>query len=514
MTDTISRTTPRLQPVPARLRPRFSRFLKRAVDICVALVGLVLLSPLFLMIAGMIQHESQGPVFYRGPRLGRGGKVFGILKFRTMREEQASYEGPAITARDDPRITPLGKWLRDTKLNELPQLWNVLAGEMSLVGPRPEDPDVALTWPEEVRQEILSVRPGITSPATVAYHDEEKLLQAASVMDEYIENILPDKLRLDQLYVRHHTFIADLDALFWTFVILIPRLGDHKISEGWLFGGPVTRLVRRYVSWAAIDFLAAIASITIAGVLWRLTGPLDIGVWRSAQLAVLLALLFGFFNTLLGLRAVEWSRAAAEDAFRLVISCLLVISMVVLLQSLTDPEHHIPLRFLFTAGLLVLVSFIAVRYRLRLLTGLATRWINLRQGGAGTGERVLVVGAGSGSEFVTWLLRRAEFKGMYTLVGIADDAPAKQGLRFDGVKVLGTTADIPELARRYDIGVIFYTISKISEADSQRILSTCRRTGLHLVRLPDVLRMIHSQLRRDGSTETAADEFLRQKVEL
>ncbi len=138
------------------LRPRFSLFVKRLVDVFVAFWGLVFLSPFFLVIAGMIKRESPGPVFYRGPRMGRNGKPFGILKFRTMWEERAGYLMVPVTACDDPRITPLGSWLRHTKVNELPQLWNVLVGEMSLVGPRPEDPGIVATWPEDARCEILS----------------------------------------------------------------------------------------------------------------------------------------------------------------------------------------------------------------------------------------------------------------------------------------------------------------------------------------------------------------------
>ena len=107
------------------------------------LLGLFLLSPFFGIIAWAIKRDSPGPIFYRGRRVGRGGKEFTILKFRTMYECPESYAGPCITAKDDERIMPLGRWLRDTKINELPQLWNVLRGEMSLVGPRPEDPEIA-----------------------------------------------------------------------------------------------------------------------------------------------------------------------------------------------------------------------------------------------------------------------------------------------------------------------------------------------------------------------------------
>jgi hypothetical protein len=133
---------------PIRLHP--SDVLKRAVDVAGAFLGLVFLSPFFLMIAVMIRRESPGPVFYRGPRTGRRGKAFGILKFRTMRDGPASSKDAMVTARDDPRITPLGKWLRDTKLNELPQLWNVLIGDMSLVGPRPERPEFVTTLAQQI----------------------------------------------------------------------------------------------------------------------------------------------------------------------------------------------------------------------------------------------------------------------------------------------------------------------------------------------------------------------------
>jgi lipopolysaccharide/colanic/teichoic acid biosynthesis glycosyltransferase len=482
-------------PSPGSNPPSFwNNFTKRIFDIMLSVLGLSILSPLFLFIAVIIKRGSPGPVFFLGTRVGRGGKNFQIIKFRTMREEPASYNGPGVTGRNDTRITPEGRWLRAAKLNELPQLWNVLVGDMSFVGPRPEDPDIVATWNPEVRREILSIRPGITSPSSVAYHDEEERLSAEGVMDEYIKNILPDKLRLDQLYVRHHNFITDLDALFWTFIILIPRLGQTRISEGWLFGGPISRFVRNHMSWMAIDFIVAFASIGLLGVLWRLAGPLDIGILKSINLAILLAFLFGLFNTTLGLRVVAWSRAGAEDVFRLIISCALVTLTVVGLQFFLLPQPFLPVRFMINAGLLVLISFVAVRYRLRLVTGLASRWISLRQGGYGAGERVLIVGAGEGGEFATWLLKRPDFRRLYSVVGFADDDPSKQGLRFDGVMVLGTTADIPDLVRRHDVGVIFYAISKISNSDSERILLTCKSTDAHLVIISDVLYSLHSHL--------------------
>jgi len=122
----------------SRIQKSWSAFIKRAFDVVVSGIGLIILSPIFSLIALGIKRDSPGPVYYRGARVGRHGKSFKMLKFRTMYERPESYNGTKLTANRDKRVTPLGQWLRDTKLNELPQLWNVFVGEMSLVGPRPE----------------------------------------------------------------------------------------------------------------------------------------------------------------------------------------------------------------------------------------------------------------------------------------------------------------------------------------------------------------------------------------
>ena len=149
--------------------------LKRPLDIFSSFVGLLIMLPIFGVIAVAIKRDSEGPVLFAGERIGRGGKAFKILKFRTMSDTLEAHDGPRITAQDDPRITRLGRFLRDSKLNELPQLINVLKGEMSLVGPRPEDPTFVDHYSEEQR-EVLSVRPGITSLASVIFAETSALI--------------------------------------------------------------------------------------------------------------------------------------------------------------------------------------------------------------------------------------------------------------------------------------------------------------------------------------------------
>ncbi len=471
----------------------YTCMVKRVFDMIMSALGLIFLSPVFVLIAIFIKRDSQGPVLFRGPRMGQGGKIFQMLKFRTMYENADSYRGARITAQGDSRITGFGKWLRNTKLNELPQLWNVLVGEMSLVGPRPEDPLIVTSWPEDARKEVLSVRPGITSPASIAYHDEEKIITQDNLMGDYMEKILPDKLRLDRLYVRHHTFMTDLDAIFWTFIVLIPRLSRLPRSEGWLFGGPFTRIARFYLNWTVSDFITALVSAGLVGVIWRIFTPLHIGWNWAPVVALFLAVEFGVVSLFLGLGHVEWSRAVAEDVFILFFSCGIVTVISVVIDMYVSVVN-LPDGYVFIVSLVTLMGFIVNRYQLRMLSGFARRWVNLRRQGFGIGERVLVIGAGAGGEMVVWLLRRPEFQRLFHVVGYVDDDPNKQGMRYDGYSVLGTIADLPALVKEQDIGVIFFTIKEILAVDRERILSICRKSGVRLILLSDVLKRIEEHI--------------------
>lgn len=195
----------------------------RAFDVAVSLATLVLLSPLFAVIAVVVKLTTPGPVFYRGPRIGRFGTEFSILKFRSMR---SGATGPSITRADDPRVTPVGRFLRRWKLDELPQFVNVLRGEMSLVGPRPEAPEYVLLYSAEERS-VLRVRPGITSPASLCYRDEEALLTGEAWRDEYVNRIMRDKLRMDLDWLDRRTFGSDLRLLARTAALLFSSRQDR-----------------------------------------------------------------------------------------------------------------------------------------------------------------------------------------------------------------------------------------------------------------------------------------------
>jgi lipopolysaccharide/colanic/teichoic acid biosynthesis glycosyltransferase len=191
---------------------------KRILDVTVALVGLIVFAPLLVLVAVLIKLDSPGPVFFKGKRIGQHGKPFHILKFRSMVSD-ASQRGPAITCRDDPRITRIGRLLRRTKLDELPSLVNVLKGEMSLVGPRPESP----SWVERYNPQqraVLAVKPGITGLAQIKYRNEEALLSRANLETEY-PKIMNDKLAIDLSYVRERSLILDMRILLETVAALL-----------------------------------------------------------------------------------------------------------------------------------------------------------------------------------------------------------------------------------------------------------------------------------------------------
>ncbi len=196
---------------------------KRLFDLVGAACALLLLWPLMAGIAAWIKLDSPGPVLFRQPRVGRHGRLFSIRKFRTMTAD-AGGPGPLITVGNDPRITRAGAWLRRSKLDELPQLIDVLAGRMSLVGPRPEVPAYVARYPAALRERVLSVRPGLTDPVSLEMADESALLaQAADPEREYVEVLLPRKLKAAAAYAEAATLATDLRVLLQSVRLLCKR---------------------------------------------------------------------------------------------------------------------------------------------------------------------------------------------------------------------------------------------------------------------------------------------------
>ena len=202
---------------------------KRLLDLLLAGIGVIALAPVLLAIAAWVRLDSPGPALFRQERIGRHGRPFRIRKFRTMAvdAERIGVAGPAqVTVGGDPRITRAGAVLRRHKLDELPQLLDVLQGTMSLVGPRPEVPRWVAEWPDELRAQVLSVRPGLTDPASLAFADEADLLaRSADPERTYREVLMPRKLAMAAAYVQDRSLSGDLRLILATVARLAGRAG-------------------------------------------------------------------------------------------------------------------------------------------------------------------------------------------------------------------------------------------------------------------------------------------------
>lgn len=487
----------------------YSYGLKRGFDIVVSSIVLILISPLLALIARAIHRDSPGPVFFLGNRIGQHGVTFKILKFRTMYENPESYAGPPVTAHDDPRITPFGRWLRDTKLNELPQFWNVLKGDMSLVGPRPEDPSIAKTWPRNVWEELLSVRPGITSPASIQYRNEEVMLSYGCVLNKYFQEVGPDKMRLDQLYVRYRSFGLDLDVLLWTALIFMPRIGSMALPEDLLFVGPFSRLIRRYLNWFTIDLLITFTAISLTGLIWRAFEPLNIGWFRAMVMAFVFAFLLSLTQAMMGVNRIAWSKASFSDVYELFPAWLIAFTIVSLINF---QMALFPWFLIVVASVIALSGFIVARYRSRLITALLVSVLHHRNSAQATCERVLIVGSGRTAEHIALLLDHPTYARKYKVVGFVDDDLLNKGMRIYGAKVVGSCQDLPQLVKRYNVGLVLLADHRLTNRQCRSILEACDNLTAKIMSVPDLFGSLNN-LTSATTTIMPEDEAGRDKSE-
>ena len=207
--------------------------MKRFLDIVCAIIGLTLLIPLLLPLVVLLRLTGEGKVFYRQERMGFRQRPFFILKFATMLENSPSIGSGDITLRDDPRVLPVGRILRKTKMNELPQLWNVLIGEMSLVGPRPLTVNQFGLYSADIAAVIAKAKPGITGVSALVFRDEERFLAGCANPREYYSQVLlPRKAKLESWYSENRTFLIDVIVLFLTACVVMRP--SSRIAETWV----------------------------------------------------------------------------------------------------------------------------------------------------------------------------------------------------------------------------------------------------------------------------------------
>ena len=211
-------------------------FLKRVLDLTLSLVTLIILSPLFIVIVIALKFTGEGEVFYLQKRIGLKNKYFNIYKFATMLKNSPNMGTGSITLRDDPRVTPVGKFLRITKINELPQILNVIRGDMSIVGPRPLVDKTFNAYPDSIRPYVYDSKPGITGIGSIIFRDEEKLISDSSLPPHefYEKHVAPYKGALEMWYQRNKSIFTDIKLIFLTAWVILFSKSDlpHKLLEG------------------------------------------------------------------------------------------------------------------------------------------------------------------------------------------------------------------------------------------------------------------------------------------
>ena len=470
----------------------------------VSSISLLVLAPVFLVIGLLVKRDSRGPVFYCGGRVGRGGKAFRIYKFRTMVAD-ADKRGPGITARNDSRVTRLGRVLRRTKLDELPQLINVVRGEMSLVGPRPEIREMVEAYPPLFRR-LLALRPGITSPASLAYRNEEAIL--GDDASTYAQTILPKKLALDLRYLYRHNLVIDIGLIVRTVAVVF---GGDSLIVRW-----IARSIRRHVPWILLDAPVIILAFYAALFLRLLDFPASevSGYLRTLTLSMpVLVLVFLLMNSVWGLHRRIWRYATAADVRPIVGAGLTatVLTVVGDLVSGAEGTRLLPLGVLVLGGFFSLCGLVLIRYRSRLLRGLSPKSRSTRS----EGTRAVIYGAGDAGQHLAFRLLTHEAGDAYELVGFLDDDRRKRGQRIHGIQVLGSRRELPGIVSSREIDLVIIAINNIRGEDLREILTAAQQTRAQIRIIPGLFEVVENPKVAPLLREVRVEDMLgRQPVQL
>ena len=448
--------------------------LKRAFDLVSAVVGLVLLSPVLLLTALAVILTTRAPAFVRQVRVGRGGKEFRIFKFRTTVNRPAARSG--VTATGDSRVTRWGRFLRRTKIDELPQLINVVRGEMSLVGPRPEEPKHVASYGPSQRR-ILDAAPGLTSVGTLAFRNEGTPPDGTDWEAHYLNSVLPAKLGMDLEYHWGRSLGRDMGVIWATFRALFVDLGRSITPH-------------RYAPWWVIDIPVILLAFSAAYYLRFLDTPNpytagNLPLFAAVALPVTSAFILVNFVTRLDRRV--WGYASAAEVVVIGRNSLFSTVLVLLLDIGLSPHSGrvLPISVVLTGGFFTFGGLTVVRYRTRLIVG---RWRRRQLAGLkpAWATKTLIFGAGEAGQLLAWrLLNLSEGTG-FSVVGFVDDDPRKLGKSIHSLRVLGDRNDLPTLTRTHAVDLIAVAMANISGDAMRDVLMLAQQTEAKIKIVPDV----------------------------
>jgi FlaA1/EpsC-like NDP-sugar epimerase/lipopolysaccharide/colanic/teichoic acid biosynthesis glycosyltransferase len=510
------------------------RAAKFFLEVGTASVMLLVLSPLFAIIACLIWLDEPGSIFYHSLRVGRGGRPFAVYKFRTM--TQAPMPRREITVSNDPRITRIGRFLRASKLDELPQLFNVLRGDMSLVGPRPESPHYVAYYTAEQR-EVLSVRPGITGAAQIYFPHEEELLAGPDPEQLYITRVMPAKLTIDLEYVHYWSLWLDLKLVVLTLVAVVhpvapPPLHMKSALEGRVhnvesmngdamlvdktreslsppeasfppegqqkYGSRVSawiayhffRRIRSYGVAVTLDIILVTAAFELATLLRFINTPLLLGQLELQFFPNLGAgVLYASISYLFGLHRRLWRYASLKDGLALIPTIGILMVFIGALDLIpTSIGRLFPISIAVGGGLFAFLFLGTAK--------VLPRIIHTSQvvPPAGKSTRVMIVGAGqAGAALASRLL--VNTASGYRIVAFVDDDRSKYYRRIHGIPILGTIQDIPLVANEQQVDLVAIALPSAGAERIGQIIALCQQTSASIRILQGLNQML------DGRSE-------------
>jgi len=433
---------------------------KRAIDILISLIGIIIFMPFMIFISLFIKLDSKGPVLYLADRVGKGMKNFKMYKFRTMIDTPISV-GDSVCPEYDPRVTTFGRFLRRMKFNELPQLLNILKGEMTFVGPRPEAPDLAELYPEEAKR-VFSVKPGLVGPSTILGRNEEELYPpGVDAKKYYIEKILPKKVEIDLKYIKNWNLFKDLQyILMGVKETLVGALSKKHIldnrSQIYLFIADIFLIVCSYILAVVIfsrnfpgggNLINALAILPLVIVI-LLACNLYSGMYncliRYISYHEILGILKGVTSGSLFLVLIAW--AVGSDYYS---------EMIVIMH-----------------WILLIFTLSGLRIGLKLYREKMIPESEIREK-----RKILIFGAGDEgrSAYHTLTVRK---NSPFEVVGFIDDAPNKYGKKLNGLKILGNRHHIKALAQLYKVEEIILAQSNANPELINEVVKICQKAGL------------------------------------
>ncbi len=435
--------------------------LARGFDLTVALVGSAFLLLVFPLVALLIKCDSRGPVFYRCRRVGKDGRIFTMYKFRTMYETLTPLGG-SVSPLGDPRVTPIGRFLRRTKINEFPQFLNVLKGDMSIVGPRPEAVDLAAAYPPEALP-IFSVRPGLVGPNQIAGRNEEEFYpQGIDPVDYYIKKILPEKLPMDLKYIQKKSFWIDLKYLF---------LGAWATVSGTITRNNLADNLNQIVMMA-VDSMIAVLSFYLAYII-----RFGTSYYNDANLPVMYLLIIMTFIPCMFVWkcydvVIKYICIHDIKNILLAIACANASLIIVVYMLGINLGNYGRVSFL-TFYVILNVMIIGYRIVLRQMHHVSYKG---RMDNSSV-ARTIIWGAG---EEGYWCLRflRENKTPCYNVIGFIDEDRRLHNRRINGVKVLGDCHHLETLIRLHKVQQVYVAKSVASSADLNHAQRLCAKLGI------------------------------------